>query len=570
MVYIGYTYLIWLWIFLGVRGYCKKSGKACLEIGGGILKLEFLGAAHEVTGSCHYLEIGDKKLCVDIGMEQGKDLFENQEIPVNPAEIDFILLTHAHIDHTGLLPMLYARGFRGRVFTTKATADLSAIMLRDSAHIQQFEAEWRNRKAQRSGGEMYIPLYTMEDALGAVRLLVPCEYDQRITLCEEITIRFTDVGHLLGSASIEVFATEGDEKRTIVFSGDLGNANKPILKNPTYTRSADYVIMESTYGDRYHGAAPDYVRELAEIIERTFEKGGNVVIPAFAVGRTQELLYFIRQIKEQGLIKINSDFEVYVDSPLAVEATSIFGKNVESCFDDEARALVNKGINPIGFPGLRLSITSDDSKAINMDMRPKVIISASGMCEAGRIRHHLKHNLWKPESTIVFVGYQSVGTLGRSLLEGAQSVRLFGETIEVKANIVKLSGISGHADKKGLIDWVLGFDEKKPKKVFVVHGEDQVCDSFAACLQDEYDISSSAPYSGSVFDLIRGEYEYIADPVYVKKKESARKRALGVFGRLVAAGERLMAVIKKNEGLSNKDAAKFTDQINSLCDKWDR
>lgn len=534
------------------------------------MKLEFIGAAHEVTGSCHYLEIGGKKLCVDIGMEQGQNLFESQEIPVNPAEIDYILLTHAHIDHTGLLPMLYARGFRGEVYTTRATADLSAIMLRDSAHIQQFEAEWRNRKAQRSGGETYVPLYTMEDALGAINLLIPCEYGREVRLCEEITIRFTDVGHLLGSASIEIFACEGEERRTIVFSGDLGNRNKPILRDPIYTKKADYVVVESTYGDRLHGETPDYVGEIAEVIERTFEKGGNVVIPAFAVGRTQELLYFIRQVKEQGLVKTNPDFEVYVDSPLAVGATSIFGKNVEGCFDEEAKELVRKGINPIGFPGLKLSITSDDSKAINFDLKPKVIISASGMCEAGRIRHHLKHNLWRKESTIVFVGYQSRGTLGRALLEGTPTVKLFGETIEVKADIVKISGISGHADKKGLVEWVRGFDEQPPKNVFVVHGEDQVCDSFAACLRDEYGISASAPYSGSIFDLIRGEYTYVADPVWIRKKESAKRRAMDVFGRLVAAGERLLAVIRKNEGLSNKEVAKFTNQINSLCDKWDR
>lgn len=534
------------------------------------MKLEFLGAAHEVTGSCHYLEIGGKKLCVDIGMEQGQHLFESQELPVNAAEIDYILLTHAHIDHTGLLPMLYARGFRGSVYATKATVDLSQIMLRDSAHIQQFEAEWRNRKAQRSGGEQYVPIYTMEDALGAIQLLVPCEYGKKITLCEEVAIRFTDVGHLLGSSSIEVFATEGKESRTIVFSGDLGNKNKPILRDPIYTKSADYVVMESTYGDRLHGDTPDHVGELAEIIERTFQKGGNVVIPAFAVGRTQELLYFIRQIKEEGLVKTNPDFEVYVDSPLAVEATSIFRKNVESCFDEEAKALVGKGINPIGFRGLKLSITSDDSKEINFDMSPKVIISASGMCEAGRIRHHLKHNLWRKESTIVFVGYQSVGTLGRSLLDGAEHVKLFGESVEVQADIVKISGISGHADKKGLIDWVRGFTEQPPKHVFVVHGDDQVCESFASCLRSEYGYASSAPYSGSVFDLILGEYTYVADPVRIKKKESARRRAMDVFGRLVAAGERLMAVIRKNEGLSNKEVAKFTNQIQSLCDKWDR
>lgn len=542
----------------------------CEWIGGGTMKLEFLGADHEVTGSCHYLQIGGKKLCVDIGMEQGKELFEKQTIPVNAAELDYILLTHAHIDHTGLLPMLYAQGFRGRVFATKATVDLSGIMLRDSAHIQQFEAEWRNRKAQRSGGEPYVPLYTMEDAIAAVRLLVPCEYGKLITLCEEITIRFTDVGHLLGSSSIEIFATEGDQKRTIVFSGDLGNINKPILKDPTYTKAADYVVMESTYGDRYHGDTPDYTGEIADIIEKTFQKGGNVVIPAFAVGRTQELLYFIRQIKEQGMVKTNPDFDVYVDSPLAVEATSIFGKNVESCFDEEARELVEKGINPIGFKGLKLSITSDDSKAINFDMNPKVIISASGMCEAGRIRHHLKHNLWRKESTIVFVGYQSIGTLGRSLLEGAEVIKLFGEEVEVLADVVKISGISGHADKKGLINWVLGFKEKAPKKVFVVHGDDEVTESFSKCLRDEYNIDASAPYSGSIFNLITGEYEYEAEPVYAKKKDSAKRHALDVFGRLLAAGERLMAVIRKNQGLSNKETAKFTNQINSLCDKWER
>ena len=428
--------------------------------------LEFIGADHEVTGSCHFMSVGGKRFCVDIGMEQGQDIFENQEIPVNPSELDFILLTHAHIDHTGLLPMLYARGFRGQVYATKATVDLSQIMLRDSAHIQQFEAEWRNRKAQRSGGASYEPLYTMEDAVGAIRLLIPCAYDSLIHICDEVTIRFTDVGHLLGSSSIEVFAREDGQERTVVFSGDLGNTNKPILRDPVYTKAADYVVMESTYGDRIHGEeTPDYTGELARIIQDTFERGGNVVIPSFAVGRTQELLYFLRQIKEQGLVTKNPDFEVYVDSPLAVEATNIFGKNVNECFDDEAKGLVAKGINPIGFPGLKLSITSDDSKAINFDMKPKVILSASGMCEAGRIRHHLKHNLWRAESTIVFAGYQTRGTLGRSILEGADSVRLFGETVEIRAKIVRLAGISGHADKNGLLKWVNNFTERPPKHV---------------------------------------------------------------------------------------------------------
>ncbi len=532
--------------------------------------IEFIGADHEVTGSCHYMEVGDKKFCVDIGMEQGQDLFENQELPVNPSELDFILLTHAHIDHTGLLPMLYARGFRGEVYATKATVELSRIMLRDSAHIQQFEAEWRNRKAQRSGGVSYQPIYTMEDAIGAIRLLVSCAYDTKIHICDEVTVRFTDVGHLLGSASIEVFATEGTDERCVVFSGDIGNENKPLLRSPMYTKAADYVVMESTYGDRLHDAKkPDHVGELADIIEETFERGGNVVIPSFAVGRTQELLYYIRQIKERGLITSDPDFEVYVDSPLAVEATNIFGKNVKECFDKEAKELVEKGINPIGFTGLKLSITSDDSKAINFDMQPKVILSASGMCEAGRIRHHLKHNLWRPESTIVFVGYQTRGTLGRTLLEGAEQVKLFGEVVEVKAKIVKMSGTSGHADRDGLMKWVNGFSERSPKRVFVVHGEDKVCESFVRTLEDSGYLAS-APYSGTVFDLITGDFVAEAEPVAVKKKRAASKRADDLFERLVTAGQRLLSVIRKNKGLSNKETSKFTDQINALCDKWDR
>ncbi len=537
--------------------------------GGWLMKLVFLGADHEVTGSCHYLETGHTRLCVDCGMEQGENIYENQEIPVNPAELDYILITHAHIDHTGLIPMMYAKGFRGKIYATKATVDLCAIMLRDSAHIQQFEAEWRNRKAQRAGGEPYVPLYTMEDAMNAIRLLKACEYNEVIPLNDDVSIRFTDVGHLLGSSSIEIFAKEKDQTRTLCFSGDIGNVNKPILRNPVYTKEADYVIMESTYGDRFHGEHPDYVGELAAIIESTFEKGGNVVIPAFAVGRTQELLYFIRKIKADKMIRTNPNFEVYVDSPLAVEATNIFGKNVENCFDEEARALVNQGINPIGFPGLKLSITSDESKAINFDQAPKVIISASGMCEAGRIRHHLKHNLWRAESTIVFCGYQAVGTMGRNLLEGAQTVKLFGETIDVRARIAKIDGISGHADKTGLIHWVSAF-EKKPKRVFVVHGEDTVCTSFAECLEKEHGFVTGAPFSGSEYDLIANEWIYQAEPVAIQKKNVAAGRARDVFRRLLDAGERLLAVIRKNEGMSNKDAARFTDQINSLCDKWDR
>lgn len=531
------------------------------------MKITFIGADHEVTGSCHCLQACGKNILIDCGMEQGQDVYENQELPVNPSDVDYILLTHAHIDHSGLLPLMYAKGFRGQVYTTKATTDLCGIMLRDSAHIQEFEAEWRNRKARRAGEDEYVPLYSMNDAIGVMEHFIPCQYDEIINLDEGLKIRFSDVGHLLGSASIEVWMTEGDISKKIVFSGDIGNINQPIIKDPQYLKEADYVVMESTYGDRNHGGTPDYVAELTRIIKETFDKGGNLVIPSFAVGRTQELLYFIRKIKIDNLLPEYEDFDVYVDSPLAVEATSIFNRNVESCFDEEAMELVRQGINPIAFPGLKTSVTSDDSKAINFNEKPKIIISASGMCEAGRIRHHLKHNLWRKDSTILFVGYQAHGTLGRSILEGAPNVKLFGEVIEVKARIEKLDGISGHADQEGLLRWLHSF-EPKPK-VFVVHGEDTVCESFKNMIQND-GYEAIAPFSGAEFDL--GTNELIFAGVATKKVKISQKafRAQAIFDRLVAAGNRLLTVIAHNKGGANKDLVRFTDQINSLCDKWDR
>ena len=340
----------------------------------------------------------------------------------------------------------------------------------------------------------------------------------------------------------------------------------PLIKSPSRIEEADYVVMESTYGDRLHpGEHPDYVKELAKILQETFDKGGNVVIPSFAVGRTQEILYFLRKIKVDRLVTGHGNFPVYVDSPLAVEATNIFYKNEESCFDEEAMKLVEAGINPLSFPGLNLTITSEESKEINFEATPKVIISASGMCEAGRIRHHLKHNLWREECTILFVGYQAVGTLGRLLIEGIDEVKLFGEPIAVRASIRTLAGLSGHADKNGLLEWVEGFKEK-PRRVFVVHGEDSVCKSFTECLWAEHGIKAYAPYSGTVFNLLTDKIEYEAVPILIHKKA---KVVSDVFTRLVAAGQRLIAVIRKNEGGPNKELAKFADQINSLCDKWE-
>lgn len=532
------------------------------------MKLVFIGADHEVTGSCHYLEVNGKHILVDYGMEQGMQAFENASLPVPEIEIDYVLLTHAHVDHTGMLPKLCARGFKGQIFGTGATVDLCSIMLKDCAHIQLQEAQWKNKKAKRSTVNKQVePIYTLEDAENAIRLLVPCPYDQIMEICDGIKIRFTDIGHLLGSSSIEIWMQEDEIHKKIVFSGDIGNYNQPLLKDPKKTEEADYVVMESTYGDRLHEInKSNYVSDLAKVIETTLGRGGNVVIPSFAVGRTQEILYFIRQIKAEKKVKNIPDFPVYVDSPLAVEATEIFIRNIGCCFDQEAMALVHQGINPITFPDLKLSITSEESKLINFDKMPKVIISASGMCDAGRIRHHLKHNLWREESTILFVGYQAAGTLGRILQDGIDEVKLFGEPIAVRAQIGSMHGLSGHADKNGLIDWLHGFSHR-PDRVFIVHGEKSVCDSFSAYLAEEGGYITYAPYSGTSFDIAKNELIHEADPIPVKKKIII---VSDVYNRLIEAGKRLNAVIEQNKGGTNKDLAKFADQIIALCEKWKR
>ena len=534
-----------------------------------VMKLSFLGAAHEVTGSCYYLEICGKNILVDFGMVQGPDEYQQQEMPVKPADIDYVFLTHAHIDHSGRLPLLAKLGFKGKVFSTLATFELCKIMLRDSAHIQEFEAEWHNRKRKRSGEEEYQPLYTAADAEIILKHFQPYGYNQQIDICDGVKLRFTDAGHLLGSASLEIWIKENETNKKIVFSGDIGNNGQPLIKDPTYIAEANYVVMESTYGDRNHVVLPDYVKSLTRIIQETFAKGGNVVIPSFAVGRTQELLYFLREIVKDRTLKGLPEFSVYVDSPLAIEATNIFNKTVEGYYDKEAMSLVNQGINPISFPGLKLAITSDESKAINFDKSKKVIISASGMCEAGRIRHHLKHNLWKPECSIVFVGYQATGTLGRALLEGTKVVRIFGETIRVKAKIVKLEGMSAHADKEGLTKWINAY-KNKPDHVFVVHGESSVCELFAKYLSDEYGYNAVAPNYMAIFDLASNSYiEHGIIQTVKDLQKTTDKKSTGVFDRLVAAGERLLTVIHSKKGVSNKNMANFADQINDLCEKWE-
>ena len=540
------------------------------------MKLTFLGAAREVTGSCTQLEAAGHRLLVDCGMEQGRDVYENADLPYAPGTYEALLLTHAHIDHSGRIPYLYKTGYRGPIYATDATMDLCDIMLRDSAHIQEQEAEWKNRKAQRSGAEMTEPDYTVEDAEKVMKQFVPCPYGAWQTLFDDaggkIEVRFTDVGHLLGSASIAIRITEpGAEPETIVFSGDIGNTHQPLIKDPAVPDHADYLVMESTYGDRSHGDRPDYIGELTEVLQTTLDRGGNVVIPSFAVGRTQELLYFIRQIKAEGRIHGHDGFPVYVDSPLASKSTTIFRENYIECYDAEAMALVQSGQNPLQFPGLYISETKEESIAINSDPTPKVIISASGMCDAGRIRHHLKYNLWRPECTILFVGFQSAGTLGAALLGGAKEVKLFGDEIQVKANIHRLSGLSGHADQDGLANWLHAFPQR-PKFVFVNHGEDAVAAHWAERLRAE-GYEADAPYNASVWFAAGGHVtcaETGNTHKIVKTPGVAGVRRSAAYDRLVSMGKQLMAVIQHNQGGANKDLAKFASQIASLCDKWDR
>ena len=537
------------------------------------MKIMFLGATHEVTGSCTYLEVGGRRGLVDFGMEQGKDMFVNQDLPVEPAALDFVLVTHAHIDHSGRLPLLCKNGFRGGIYLTEATANLCDIMLRDSANIQMQEAEWQNRKAKRSGEDGYEPLYDLDDVQRAVNCFRPCKVGQLVHIGDNVTLRFVNAGHLLGSASIELWLTENGETKKIVFSGDLGNRNMPIISPMDHVREADYIVVESTYGDRLHENNTDSVHFLADVIQRTLDRGGNVVIPSFAVGRTQEILYLIRELKNASLVRGHGNFPVYVDSPLAVEATSIFLQCDRDCFDAATQELLNSGVNPLMSPGLFVSVSTDESKAINDDRTPKVIISSSGMCEGGRIRHHLKHNLWREESTVLFVGYQAYGTLGRILLDGGKdTIKLFGEDIAVKAEILSMPGKSGHADRDGLIDWLSAF-EKKPAMVFVNHGDDEVTESFAGLVAERFGWKTCAPYSGTVYDLLSDAFAVRPAGIPIVRKaaetpQAQRKRML--FEKLVAAGQRLVTVIRACEGMSNKDVGKFTDQINRLCEKWQR
>ncbi|MDP4144788.1 MAG: MBL fold metallo-hydrolase [Bacillota bacterium] len=465
------------------------------------MKLEFYGAASCVTGSCHILKVNGKNVLLDCGMYQGKDEDErgNEGFTFNPKEIDYVILSHAHIDHSGRIPLLYKKGFKGQVICTEGTKDLCSVMLPDSGHIQEKDVEWKNRRRLRQGLEPIEPLYTAKMAELSMYLFVGYPYDQEIDLFDGFRLKFRDAGHLLGSSIIEMFVKEADKDEIkLVYTGDLGNTHIPLIKDPTPVDAADIVIMETTYGDRLHEKGPAIMDDLVTIIKDTFAKGGNVIIPSFAVGRAQEVLYALNRDVESHKLK---DIRVFVDSPLASQSTKIFEKYIDY-YDEDAKKIIEDGDDPIEFPGLEFTQSPEDSAALNKIEKNAIIISASGMCEAGRIRHHLKHNLWRKECSIVFVGYQAEGTLGRAILNGAKKVKLFGEEIAVNAKIYNLPGLSGHADRNGLNNWLMNM-KKKPKEVLLVHGDEKSQVSFKELIESE-GFNARIMHLGDKFDSDKG------------------------------------------------------------------
>ena len=533
------------------------------------MKLHFFGADQCVTGSCHCLEVNGKRILIDCGLQQGRDEVDNSSLPFHAGDIDYVLVTHAHIDHSGRIPLLVKQGFRGRILTTRLTAQLMDIMLQDSAHIQESDAEYKNRKNLRAGRPVVEPLYTVEDALQVKEFITTCEYGEAVDLCEGVQVECIDAGHLLGSASMKLTVTENGETRTIVFSGDIGNVDQPIIRDPQFFHQADFVVMESTYGNRNHTEVWSYTDELAQIIDETLGNGGNVVIPSFAVGRTQELLYFIRQIKDENLVKSVPNFNVYVDSPLSKAATTIFCGDLRGYLDEDALALVKDGTHMFSFPGLHLTETVDESKLLNVDKTPKVIISASGMCDAGRIRHHLKYNLWRADSAVVFVGFQSPGTLGRNLLDGADSVKLFGEDVAVRAKIVNFPGLSSHADHDHLVDWIKHFDPAKTTHVFVVHGDREVAPVYAETVKG-LGFAAHAPQYTEEYDLIADKQ---LAPGYLPERKTrayeGAPKATAAYQKLVQLGDMLIGLIRRSKGRDNKTLAAFADAIGKVISKFE-
>lgn len=472
------------------------------------MKVKFCGASIGVTGSCHMISTDNHKILLDCGQFQGgkeMDRMNEEPFPFNPAEIECVILSHAHIDHCGRLPLLVKRGFKGPIYCTDATADLLDVMLKDSAYIHEKDAEWQTRKNLRTGKPPVEPLYTIQDSEAALRLVKPILYDQLVELNPEMKIVFNDAGHILGSAITELWVTEGDKTSKIVFSGDLGVENRPILRDPVKIKKADFLIMETTYGNRLHPENATSIDDLIKITLKTIKRGGSVIIPSFAVGRTQELIYQFNMFYEHHPEYADTlgKVYVYIDSPMATTATEVFKKNAQ-VFDDETKAYILSGDHPLDFPNLRFTRNTADSQMLNGDKTSKIIISASGMCEAGRIRHHLKHNLWDSRNSIVFVGYQAEGTLGRMLVEGAKEVKLFGEPIMVGAEIYNLEGFSGHADQKGLLDWLGGF-QKEPKHIFLVHGETQSKIDFAAKVKEVFGYEPIVVNGNTEYELETGE-----------------------------------------------------------------
>lgn len=537
------------------------------------MKITFLGATKTVTGSNFLVEAAGKKFLVDCGMWQGNSKLEelnNEDFPFNPTEIDFMLLTHAHIDHSGRIPKLYNEGFRNKVYAHKATCDLCALMLPDSGHIQEMENEWKNKKRLRKGESEKLPLYTAEDAVHCLEIFEPVQYDQIIEITPEISVRYNDAGHMLGSSIIEIWVKEGEKETKTVFTGDIGNNDIPLLDSPTMIENADYLIMESTYGSRKHLKNEEKAEMFLNIVSETLDREGTVVIPSFAVGRTQEILYELNKLKDiiddeefKRKYKTLMKAAVYVDSPLAISATEVFRENM-NLFDDETQTQISQGDNPLEFPGLKFTKTADESKALNEDNTPSIIISASGMCEVGRIKHHLKHNLWNPNSTILFVGYQAPGTLGYKIVNGEKRVKIFGEEIAVNARVEYIEGYSGHADQEGLMNFIYSFIDK-PKHIFVVHGEPNSQEIFEEKIQKETQIPVTVPEYGETYEL--------NDKIEMVNKIE-RKVTKTIRTEIIARLERLQDEIKDmdnyvrqdvlDENLTDKDIFVINEKIKDL------
>lgn len=537
------------------------------------MKVTFLGATKTVTGSNFLVEAAGKKFLVDCGMWQGKKELEEenfQEFEFNPAEIDFMLLTHAHIDHSGRIPKLYNEGFKNKIYAHKATCDLCALMLPDSGHIQEMENEWKNRKRMRKGEEPREPLYTAEQAARCLEIFEPVKYDEIIEITPEIHVRFNDAGHMLGSSIIELWVKEDGKQTKTVFTGDLGNNDIPLLSEPTMIEDADYLIMESTYGSRKHMKNEEKAEMFLDIVSETLDKQGTVVIPSFAVGRTQEILYELDKIKEtKNDDKFLKEYEtlmnapVYVDSPLAISATEVFKENME-LFDEETQKDISKGDNPLEFPGLKFTVTADESKLLNEDKTPSIIISASGMCEVGRIKHHLKHNLWNPNSTILFVGYQAPGTLGYSIVNGAEKVKIFGEEIAVNARIEYLEGYSGHADQDGLMNFIYSFI-KKPKQIFLVHGEEESQDVLKEKIETETNLPVVIAEYGETYEL--NDEAKLTAKIERKLPVTRRTEVLSRLEKLKDEIIDMEASVKEdmnNKELRDEDIFRINEKIKAL------